>query len=62
MHSREPVFTYSVFRPFTRKQRKYAKNKKKKNKKKKQTGDSRYIYQNELDKFCFQHDMVSGDF
>ena len=26
------------------------------------TGDSRYIYQNELDKACFQHDMASGDF
>ena len=56
MHSREPVFTYSVSRPFTRKQRKYAKKKKKQQKK--QTGGSRYIYQNELDKLCFQHDMV----
>ena len=25
-------------------------------------GDSRYIYQNELDKACFQHDMAHGDF
>ena len=25
-------------------------------------GDSRYIYQNELDKVCFQHDMAYGDF
>ena len=24
--------------------------------------DSRYIYQNKLDKACFQHDMVYGDF
>ena len=23
-----------------------------------ETGDSRYIYQNELDKACFQHDMA----
>ena len=22
----------------------------------------RYIYQNELDKACFQHEMASGDF
>ena len=29
---------------------------------KKETGDSRYIYQNELDKACFQHDMAYGDF
>ena len=28
----------------------------------KQTGDSRYIYKSELDKACFQHDMVYGDF
>ena len=27
----------------------------------KKTGDSRYIYQNELDKSCFQHDMAYGD-
>ena len=36
--------------------------KQRKNKKFKETGDSRYIYQNELDKACFQHDMASGDF
>ena len=28
----------------------------------KETGDSLYIYQNELDKACFQHDMAYGDF
>ena len=32
------------------------------NKKFKETGDSRYIYKNELDKACFQHDMVYGDY
>ena len=31
-------------------------------KKFKQNGDSRYIYRNELDKACFQHDMAYGDF
>ena len=31
-------------------------------KKFKETGDSRYIYPNELDKACFQHDMAYGDF
>ena len=30
-------------------------------KKIKEIGDSRYIYQNELDKACIQHDMVYGD-
>ena len=28
----------------------------------KETGDPRYIYQNELDKACFQHDMAYGEF
>ena len=28
----------------------------------KETADSRYIYRNELDKACFQHDMAYGDF
>ena len=27
-----------------------------------ETGDLRYIYKNELDKACFQHDMIYGDF
>ena len=37
------------------------KNKKRKQKFK-ETGDSRYIYQNELDKACFQHNADYGDF
>ena len=28
----------------------------------KETEDTGYIYKNELDKACFQHDMVYGDF
>ena len=28
----------------------------------KETGDSRYIYQKQVDKACFQHDMVYWDF
>ena len=28
----------------------------------KETGDTSYIYKNELDKVCFQHDMAYGDF
>ena len=27
-----------------------------------QTADTNYIYKNELDKACFQHDMAYGDF
>ena len=28
----------------------------------KETGDTSYIYKNEIDKACFQHDMAYGDF
>ena len=31
-------------------------------KKFKVTGDTNYIYKNELDKACFQHDMTHRDF
>ena len=48
------VFIYSACEPF--------KNIKKRIQKFKETGDSRYIYQNELDKACFQHSMAYGDF
>ena len=54
MHLRQSGFTYSACVPF-------AKNKER-IKKLKETGDSRYIYQNKLDKACFQHDMAYGDF
>ena len=52
MHLRQPGFTYSACGPFI---------KKKERKKIKETEDSRYIYQNELDKSCLQHDMANGD-
>ena len=54
MHLKQPGFTYSACRTFT-------KNKEKINKIK-ETGDSGYIYENELDKACVQHDMAYGDF
>ena len=47
MHLRQPGFTYSACRPFT-------KSKERIQKLKKNPGDSRYIYQNELDKACFK--------
>ena len=40
----------------------YLQKTQKKYKKFKETGESRYIYQNELDKTCFQHDMAYGNF
>ena len=27
-----------------------------------EAGNTKYIYKNELDKVCFQHDMACGDF
>ena len=51
----KPELTYIACRPFT-------KNKKKRNRKFKETGDTKYIYRNELDKACSQHDMAYGDF
>ena len=54
MHLRQPGFTYSACGPFTKNKERIQKFK--------QTGDSRYIYRNELDKACFQHDMAYGDF
>ena len=54
MHLRQPGFVYSACGPF-------AKNKERIQKIKK-TGDTSYIYKNEWDKACFQHDMAFGDF
>ena len=54
MHLRQPGFTYSPCRTFTKNKERIEKFKR--------TGDSRYIYQKERDNACFQHDMVYGDF
>ena len=54
IHLKQPGFTQSACGPFT-------KNKKRIHKFK-ETGDTSYIYKNELDKACFQHDMVYEDF
>ena len=54
MHLRQPGFTYSACGPFTKN--------KDRTQKFKETENSRYIYQNELDKTCFEHDMAYGDF
>ena len=53
MHLRQPQFVYSACGPFTRHKERI--------KKFKQTGDARYIYRNELDKACFQHDSAYAD-
>ena len=54
MRLRQPRFTYNACGPFTKNKQRIQKIK--------ETGDSRYIYQNELDKACFQHDVASGEF
>ena len=54
MHLRQPQFVYSACGPFTKNKERIQKFK--------ETGDTSYIYENELDKVCFQHDMVYGDF
>ena len=53
MHLRQLQFVYSACGPFTRHKERI--------KKFKQTGDTRYIYRNELDKACFQHDSAYAD-
>ena len=54
MHLRQPGFTYSTCGLFTKNKERI--------KKFKETGDSSYIYRNELDKACSQHDIAYGDF
>ena len=55
MHLKQPGFTYSACGPFITKNKETIQ-------KFKETGDTSYIYKNELDKACFQHDMPYGDF
>ena len=54
MHLKQPGITYSACGPFTKNKERIQKFK--------ETGDTSYIYKNELDKACFQHDMAYGDF
>ena len=54
MHLKQPGFTYSACRPFTKNKERIQKIK--------ETGDTSYIYKNELDKACFRRDMDYGDF
>ena len=54
MYLKQPGFTYSAWGAFTKNKERIQKIK--------ETGDTSYIYKNELDKPCFQHDMAYGDF
>ena len=53
MHLRQPQFTYSACGPFTKHKQRIQKLK--------ETGDTNYIYKNELDKACFAHDAGYSD-
>ena len=50
MHLKQPGFTYSDCGPFTKNKDRIEKLM--------QTGNTDYIYKNDLDKACFQHDMA----
>ena len=52
MHLKQPGFTYNVCGQSTRN--------KKRNGKFMQTGNTDFIYRNELDKACFQHGIAYG--
>ena len=51
---KQPGFSNSACGPFTKNKERIQKFT--------ETGDTNYTYKNELDKACFQHDMVYGDF
>ena len=51
MHLEQPGFTYSASGPFTKNKERIEKFI--------QTRNTNFIYRNELDKACFQHDMVN---
>ena len=50
IHLRQPQFTYSACGPFTKHETQTG-----------ETGDTNYIYKNELDKACFVHDAAYSD-
>ena len=52
MHLKQPGFTYSACGPFTKNKERIETFMK--------TGNTDFIYKNELDKACFQHDMAYG--
>ena len=52
MHLKQPGFTYSACGSFTKNKQRIEKFL--------QTGDTNFIYKNELDEACFQHDIAYG--
>ena len=54
MHLRQPGFMFIACGPFTKNKTRVQKFK--------ETEDSRYIFRNEIDKVCFQHDKAYGTY
>ena len=54
MHFKQPGFTYSACKQFTKNKERIQRFK--------ETGDTSYIHKSELDKACFQHNMAYGVF
>ena len=52
MHLKQPGFIYSAFGPFTKNKQRIQRFM--------ETENTKYVYKNELDKVCFQHDMAYG--
>ena len=52
IHLKQPGLTYRACGPFTKKKERIEKFI--------QTGNTDFIYRNELDKACFQHDIAYG--
>ena len=52
VHLKQPGFTYSACGPFTKNKERIEKFM--------QTGNTDFIYKNQLEKACFQHDMAYG--
>ena len=52
IHLKQPGFIYSACGPFTKSKERIEKII--------QTGNTDFIYKNELDRDCFQHDMAYG--
>ena len=51
MHLKQPEFIYNACGPFAEKKERIQKFK--------ETADTKYIYKNELNKACFQHDDIA---
>ena len=54
MYLKQPGFTYSACGPFTKNKERIQKFK--------ETGNTNYIYKDEFEKVCFQHDIAYAGF